>query len=97
MEAEDGLMAETLESPSSVVMSDLAQSNTADIREAGHSTPFHGTHEVTDFTLHLDRRPDVEQTGDHHCEHFQFQNNNAYGVDLGDSGHRSYENILEDI
>ena len=66
----------------------MAQSNTRATRETGYRTPFPTT------TLHLDRRPDPEQTGDHH---FRFQNNNAYGVDMGESGYRRYENILEDI
>ena len=66
----------------------MAQSNTGATRETGYRMPF------PTITLHLDRRPDAEQTWDHH---FRFQNNNAYGVDMGESGYRNYENILEDI
>lgn len=65
----------------------MFQSNRANARETGPRVPFRET-------THLDRRWNAHQTGDHH---FQFQNNNAYGVYLGDSGHRRYENILEDI
>ena len=59
----------------------MAQSNTAGTRKTGPRTPF------PVITLHLDGRPDAEQTRDHH---FRFQNNNA---DMGESGYRNYENI----
>ena len=62
----------------------MAQSNTGATRETGYRTPFPTT------TLHLGRRPDPDH-------HFRFQNNNAYGVDMGESGYRRYENILEYI
>lgn len=94
METDDGVKTETLES-TSAVMSKLAQSNTADTREAGRKLPFPGIQQViSDFTctLHLDRRQDAEHTGEHDYELFRFQNNNAYGIE--DTGVMEY---IEDI